>query len=89
MAKKLFVGNLPYSFNDELLRQTFEAVGKVTSARVVIDRDSGRSKGFGFVEMANDAEADAAISSINGSPQGGRNITVAEAKPSEKGPRRD
>ncbi len=81
MAKKLYVGNLPFSFNDELLRQAFAAFGAVESARVIIDRDSGRSKGFGFVEMASDKEAEDAIAQLNGSSQGGRNITVSEARP--------
>jgi RNA recognition motif-containing protein len=81
MAKKLYVGNLPFSFNDELMRQTFAPFGSVTSARVIIDRDSGRSKGFGFVEMTNDQEAAEAIEKLNGSSQGGRNITVSEARP--------
>jgi len=81
MAKKLYVGNLPFSFNDELLRQAFAPFGSVTSARVIIDRDSGRSKGFGFVEMSSDSEAADAIAQLNGSNQGGRSITVSEARP--------
>jgi RNA recognition motif-containing protein len=81
MGKKLFVGNLPFSANDAELQQLFSQAGTVTSAKVVTDRDTGRSKGFGFVEMSSDAEAAAAISKLNGADMGGRPITVAEAKP--------
>ena len=81
MGKKLYVGNLPYSTDDAALEQQFSAFGKVDSARVITDRDTGRSKGFGFVEMASDDEADKAIEQLNGTPMGGRNLTVSEARP--------
>lgn len=84
MSKKLFVGSLPWAVNDESLKQAFTAYGKVISATVVVDRRSGRSKGFGFVEMENDSEAKAAIEALNGSELNGRNIVVNEAKPKEK-----
>ena len=84
MSKKLFVGSLPWAVNDESLKQAFAAYGKVVSATVVTDRRSGRSKGFGFVEMENDSEAKAAIEALNGSELSGRNIVVNEAKPKEK-----
>ena len=83
MSKKLFVGSLPWAVNDESLKQAFTAYGKVVSATVVMDRRSGRSKGFGFVEMENDSEAKAAIDALNGSELNGRNIVVNEAKPKE------
>ncbi len=83
MSKKLFVGSLPWAVDDEGLKQTFSPYGKVVSATVVTDRRSGRSKGFGFVEMENDAEAKAAIEALNGSELNGRNIVVNEAKPKE------
>ncbi len=83
MSKKLFVGSLPWAVNDEGLKQAFSAYGKVVSATVVVDRRSGRSKGFGFVEMENDSEAAAAIEALNGSELNGRNIVVNEAKPKE------
>jgi cold-inducible RNA-binding protein len=83
MGKKLYVGNLPYSATDQLLSDTFSQVGKVESAKVVIERDTGRSKGFGFVEMSSDAEATAAIEQFNGTNYEGRNIKVSEAKPME------
>lgn len=83
MSKKLFVGSLPWSINDEGLKQVFTPFGKVVSATVVSDRRSGRSKGFGFVEMENDSEAKAAIEALNGSELDGRNIVVNEAKPKE------
>ena len=83
MSKKLFVGSLPWAVNDESLKQAFTAYGKVVSATVVVDRRSGRSKGFGFVEMENDSEANAAIEALNGSELNGRNIVVNEAKPKE------
>ncbi len=83
MSKKLFVGSLPWAVNDESLKQAFTAYGKVVSATVVVDRRSGRSKGFGFVEMENDSEAKAAIEALNGSELNGRNIVVNEAKPKE------
>ncbi len=81
MAKKLYVGNLPYSVNDEDLHQHFEQFGAVDSAKVIMDRESGRSKGFGFVEMADDAAADAAIEKGNGLELNGRAINVSEARP--------
>jgi RNA recognition motif-containing protein len=83
VSKKLFVGSLPWAINDEGLKQAFTAYGKVVSATVVMDRRSGRSKGFGFVEMENDSEAKAAIDALNGSELNGRNIVVNEAKPKE------
>lgn len=81
MGKKLYVGNLPYTIDDAALEDQFAAVGKVESARVITDRDTGRSKGFGFVEMSSDEEASAAIEKLNGTPMGGRNLTVSEARP--------
>jgi len=83
MAKKLYVGNLPFSMTDGELEQLFSAHGSVSSAQVISDRDTGRSKGFGFVEMSNDSEAQAAIDALNGSQQGGRALTVNEARPKE------
>ncbi|MFP5459686.1 MAG: RNA recognition motif domain-containing protein [Bacteriovoracia bacterium] len=81
MGKKLYVGNLPFSVNDSSLRTHFAAIGNVDSAKVITDRDTGRSKGFGFVEMSTDDEAQAAISKLDGSSFEGRNMTVNEAKP--------
>jgi RNA recognition motif-containing protein len=81
MGKKLYVGNLPFSANDQTLMDTFAQVGTVESARVIMDRDTGRSKGFGFVEMSTDEEAQEAISKFNGQDFGGRAMTVNEAKP--------
>lgn len=81
MGKKLYVGNLPYSANDQFLQDTFAPFGTVESAKIITDRDSGRSKGFGFVEMSSDAEAAAAIEKLNGTDQEGRPMTVNEAKP--------
>ncbi len=83
MGKKLYVGNLPYSEDDQSLHQNFSEFGTVTSAKVMMDRDSGRSKGFGFVEMSSDAEAQAAISGMNGKSVGGRDMVVNEARPME------
>ena len=83
MGKKLYVGNLPYSVDSSELEQMFSAHGQVTSAQIITDRETGRSKGFGFVEMANDAEADAAINAMNGQDNGGRPLTVNEARPRE------
>ena len=88
MGNKLYVGNLPYSFRDEDLQQAFSAHGSVTSAKVMMERDTGRSKGFGFVEMGSDAEAQAAIEGMNGQSLGGRSITVNEARPMEPRPPR-
>ncbi len=81
MGKKLYVGNLPFSVTDQILQDTFSQCGKVESAKVIIDRDSGRSKGFGFVEMSTDAEANDAIAKFNGTDYEGRAMTVNEAKP--------
>ena len=83
--KKLYVGNLPFSTNDSELRSMFEAHGEVSSAQIVMDRETGRPRGFGFVEMSNDAEADAAIAAMNGQQSGGRAIVVNEARPREAG----
>ena len=83
MAKNLYVGNLSYSVNDEILNELFSQYGKVDSARAITDRETGRSKGFGFVEMANDDEAQAAIDALNGKEHMGRVLTVNEAKPRE------
>ena len=83
MGKKLYVGNLSYSVSDSDLESLFAQYGQVDSARVISDRDSGRSKGFGFVEMANDNEAQAAIDGLNGKDNNGRALTVNEAKPLE------
>ncbi len=83
MGKKLYVGNLPYSITDEALREAFEQAGTVESAKVIIDRETNRCKGFGFVEMATDEEADAAINQLNGQSIAGRAMRVAEAKPQE------
>jgi RNA recognition motif-containing protein len=85
MGKKLYVGNLPYTVTDSELQQMFEVHGTVTSAQVIMDRDTGRSKGFGFVEMGSDAEAQAAITALNGQQMGGRPLTVNEARPKEGG----
>jgi RNA recognition motif-containing protein len=81
VAKKLFVGNLPYTTTNEVLGEFFAQFGEVLSASVIMDRATGRSKGFGFVEMANDAEADAAIERGNGAELEGRKLTVSEARP--------
>ncbi len=83
MGKKLYVGNLPFSVNDESLRSHFSKIGAVDSAKVITDRDTGRSKGFGFVEMSSDNDAQTAISQLDGSAFEGRNMTVNEAKPME------
>src|SRR5437868_5374938 len=83
MGKKLYVGNLPYSVTDSTLEQLFSAHGSVQSAQVIQDRDTGRSKGFGFVEMGSDQEAQAAIQALNGQMVEGRSLTVNEAKPKE------
>jgi RNA recognition motif-containing protein len=84
MAKKLYVGNLSYQVDSSELEQLFGQHGQVLSAQVINDRDTGRSKGFGFVEMANDAEAEAAIQALNGQEHGGRALTVNEARPREE-----
>ena len=83
MGKKLYVGNLEYSVTDSALEQMFAAHGTVESVQIIMDRDTGRSKGFGFVEMGSDHEAQAAIAALNGANVDGRNLTVNEAKPRE------
>ena len=83
MAKKLYVGNLSYGMSDSDLQRLFEEYGTVESAQIVMDRESGRSKGFGFVEMSNDQEAQAAIDGLNGQEISGRALTVNEARPRE------
>lgn len=88
MGNKLYVGNLPYSVRDEDLQQSFSAFGSVNSAKVMMERDTGRSKGFGFVEMGSDAEAQAAIQGMNGQSLGGRSLVVNEARPMEPRPPR-
>ena len=88
MGNKLYVGNLPYSVRDSDLEQAFGQFGTVTSAKVMMERDTGRSKGFGFVEMASDADAQSAINGMNGQPMGGRGIVVNEARPMEPRPPR-
>ncbi len=88
MGNKLYVGNLPYSVRDGDLEQAFAQFGSVASAKVMMERDTGRSKGFGFVEMGNDAEAQAAINGMNGQPLGGRSVVVNEARPMEVRPPR-
>jgi cold-inducible RNA-binding protein len=88
MGNKLYVGNLPYSFRDEDLQQAFAPHGTVSSAKVMMERDTGRSKGFGFVEMGSDAEAQAAINALNGQQFGGRGLVVNEARPMEPRPPR-
>ncbi len=80
MSTKLFVGSLPWSVNDKTLQQTFEAHGTVISAKIITDRETGRSRGFGFVEMENPTDAEKAIKSLNNSELDGRNIVVNEAK---------
>ena|SRR5690349_2645534 len=87
MGKKLYVGNLSYSVRDSDLEEMFAAHGSVQSAQVIMDRDTGRSKGFGFVEMASDQEAQSAISALNGKDVAGRPLTVNEARPREEGGR--
>jgi RNA recognition motif-containing protein len=92
MAKKLYVGNLAFSVTDDELQQAFTSFGNVMSARVVMDRMTGRSKGFGFVEIEDDAQADEAVNKMNGQTIGGRPVRVSEAKPQEdrpRGPRRE
>jgi RNA recognition motif-containing protein len=84
MGKKIYVGNLPYTATDDTLRGLFSEFGTIESAQVIMDRYSGRSKGFGFVEMASDAEAAEAISKLNGKDVEGRALTVNEARPMEK-----
>ena len=81
MSNKLYVGNLPYSYSDSDMQQAFGAYGSVNSAKVIMEADSGRSKGFGFVEMGSPAEMQAAIEGMNGQDVGGRNMVVNEARP--------
>jgi hypothetical protein len=88
MGNKLYVGNLPYSVRDSDLEQAFGEFGAVTSAKVMMDRETGRSKGFGFVEMGSDAEAQAAVNGMNGQSLGGRSVVVNEARPMESRPPR-
>ena len=88
MGNKLYVGNLPYTVRDEDLQQSFSEYGSVSSAKVMMERDTGRSKGFGFVEMGSDAEAQAAIEGMNGQSLGGRSLVVNEARPMEARPPR-
>jgi RNA recognition motif-containing protein len=85
MGRKLYVGNLAYGVKDSDLQDLFSAHGTVDTAQVIMDRDTGRSKGFGFVEMSSDQEARAAISALNGKEVDGRNLTVNEARPKEEG----
>ena len=86
MGKKLYVGNMSYDMDSSGLQELFSAHGTVQSAEIISDRETGRSKGFGFVEMGSDAEAAAAISALNGQEHGGRALTVNEAKPKESRP---
>ncbi|WP_088280912.1 RNA-binding protein [Ideonella sp. A 288] len=86
MGNKLYVGNLAYSVRDESLQAAFSQFGAVTSAKVMMDRETGRSKGFGFVEMSSSAEAQAAMNGMNGQPLEGRAIVVNEARPREERP---
>lgn len=87
MAKRLYVGGLPYSATEDELENLFSASGTVASVSIVTDRYTGQAKGFGFVEMSTDAEADAAINSLNGAMMGGRTLMVNEARPREERPR--
>ena len=89
MAKKLYVGGLPYSTTDNELKEAFSQAGSVASATIIMDKMTGRSKGFGFVEFAADEDAQKAIDMFNGKDFGGRSITVNEARPMEERPRRD
>ncbi|MEI6238643.1 MAG: RNA-binding protein [bacterium] len=90
MAKKLYVGGIPYSSTDETLKQHFSEAGEVASATIIMDRATGRSKGFGFVEYVNDADADNAVSMFHGKELDGRKLTVNEARPLEpRAPRRE
>jgi RNA recognition motif-containing protein len=84
MGRKLYVGNLSYSVDSSELEQLFGQFGQVVSAQIISDRDTGRSKGFGFIEMSSDAEAQAAIAGLNGQQHGGRALTVNEARPREE-----
>ncbi|MHB8846325.1 MAG: RNA recognition motif domain-containing protein [Nitrospirota bacterium] len=84
MAKKLYVGNLSYNMTEDDLRDTFAKIGEVLSAKIITDQETGRSKGFGFVEMANDEDGDKAISSLNGTALLDRSVTVSEARPQKE-----
>jgi len=84
MATRLFVGSLSYSVNDDQLKEAFEAFGTVVSAKVIVDRDTNRSKGFGFVEMGSEEEAQAAIRGMDGKDLAGRSVAVSEARPQQK-----
>ncbi len=87
MAKKLYIGGIPYSSTEDALREVFTKVGEVASVNIITDRVTGRSRGFGFVEMANDADADRAVETLNGTDFEGRSISVSEARPmSERKP---
>jgi RNA recognition motif-containing protein len=88
MATKLFVGSLSYGVNDDQLKDAFAAFGTVVSAKVIVDRETGRSKGFGFVEMSSDEEAQAAVKGLDGKELDGRTIAVSEARPQENRERR-
>ncbi|OGL31213.1 RNA-binding protein [Candidatus Saccharibacteria bacterium RIFCSPHIGHO2_12_FULL_41_12] len=83
MGKRLFVGSLPYKLTEDEMKDFFAQIGEVVSVRIITDRDTGRSKGFGFVEMADDAAGDKAIAELNGKELGGRPITISEAKPQQ------
>jgi RNA recognition motif-containing protein len=87
MAINIYVGNLPYSMTDDELRSVFAPYGEISSAKAIMDRETGRSRGFGFVEMSNDAEARTAIETLNGSDCKGRTLTVNEARPRAERPR--
>ncbi len=90
MAKKLYVGGIPYSTTEDELKAAFAEIGEVTSSAIIIDKMTGRSKGFGFIEMANDADADKAVAEMNGKDFQGRTLTVNEARPlEERAPRRE
>jgi RNA recognition motif-containing protein len=89
MATKLFVGSLAWAVTDDQLAEFFSTVGTVESAKVIVDRDTNRSKGFGFVEMSSDEEAKKAVEELNGKDLGGRAVTVNEARPREERPRRE
>lgn len=90
MAKKLYVGGIPYSTTEDELKAAFAEIGEVTSSAIIIDKMTGRSKGFGFIEMANDGDADKAITEMNGKDFQGRTLTVNEARPlEERAPRRE
>jgi RNA recognition motif-containing protein len=88
MGKKIYVGNLPFTSTSDTLVEIFSPFGKISSSKIVLDRDSGRSKGFGFVEMTNELEAQSAITELHGSQYGGRSLTVNEARPHGAGTQR-